>query len=119
MARPLIADPPLAGRYLESFFMQQLRPQVDGVRGFLSHLRTSAGEREVDAVVEVGLDVYGFEVKYGTNPTIADARHLAWLRDGLGARFAAGFVVHTGGDSFSLGDRLWALPAHQLCFSEA
>ena len=96
--------------------MQQLRPQVDIVRGALSHLRTGAGEREVDAVVEVGLDVYAFEMKFGTRPTTtADARHLAWLRDQLGERFAAGFVVHTGGDTFPLSERVWAVPMHDLC----
>ncbi len=111
----LVRDPTLAGRYVESFAMQQLRPQVDAVRGSLSHLRTGAGEREIDAIVEVGIDVHAFEVKYGTKPSVADARHLAWLRDELGDRFRAGFVVHTGGDAFPLGDRLWALPLDQLC----
>jgi len=53
----LVADPPLAGRYVESFVMQRLRPQGAAVRGALSHVRTGAGEREVDAVVEVGTDV--------------------------------------------------------------
>lgn len=111
----LTADPTLAGRYVESFVMQQLRPQVDAVRGALSHLRTGAGEREADAVVELGTDVYGIEVKYGTQPSHADARHLGWLRDELGDRFRAGFVVHTGGDSFPLGDRIWAVPVHTWC----
>lgn len=110
----LEVDPGLAGRYVESFVLQQLRPQVDRVGGALSHLRTGSGEREVDAIIELGLDVYGVEIKYGTRPSAADARHLAWLRDGLGGRFVAGFVVHTGGDSFPLGDRLWAVPVDDL-----
>ena len=45
---------------------------------------------------------------------MTDARHLIWLRDRLGDRFVAGFVVHTGADSYELGDRLWALPIIDL-----
>lgn len=107
-------DPSLAGRYLESFVMQQLRPQVDAIGGVLTHVRTGAGEHEVDAVVEVGRDLYGIEVKLGVRPAASDARHLVWLRDRLGGRFVAGFVVHTGADSYELADRIWALPINQL-----
>lgn len=111
----LTEDPTLAGRYVESFAMQQLRPQIDLVRGALSHLRTGAGEREIDGIVEVGTDVYGIEVKYGQRPSGSDTRHLGWLRDALGDRFRVGIVVHTGGDTFPLGDRIWAVPLHALC----
>ena len=36
------------------------------------------------------------------------------LVDGVGDRFMAGFVVHTGGDAHALSDRIWAVPIHQL-----
>jgi len=54
-------------------------------------------------------------VKYGTQPSATDARHLAWLSGERGERFRAGFVVQTGGDTFPLGDRIWALPLNLLC----
>ena len=110
----LKAEPSLAGRYLESYVMQQLRPQVDAVGGSLLHLRTGAGEHEVDAIVAVGLKIFAFEVKLGTRPTERDAKHLSWLRDNRGDAFTAGFVVHTGGDTFSVGDRIWAIPVSTL-----
>jgi uncharacterized protein len=110
----LAADPSLAGTYVESHVMQQLRPQVDAVGGMLTHLRTGAGEHEVDAVVEVGRDVYALEVKLGVRPGVADARHLVWLRDRLSDRFIAGFVAHTGADSYALDDRIWAIPITDL-----
>lgn len=106
----LRADPRIAGPYLESFVAQQLRPQVDALRGRLTHLRTSAGEVEVDAVVEIGNRVLGFEVKSVARPSWGDAAKLGWLRDKLGDRFHSGFVVHAGSDVFPLGDRLWAVP---------
>ncbi|MFN8080120.1 MAG: DUF4143 domain-containing protein [Kineosporiaceae bacterium] len=103
-------EPTSAGRLLESYVAQQLRPQVDALRGNLFHVRTGAGEREVDFVVEVGGTVVGIEVKLTRRPGPADAGPLAWLRDRLGERFAHGLVVHTGGDCYALGDRLVAVP---------
>jgi hypothetical protein len=65
-------------------------------------------------VVEIGRDVYAFEVKLGVRPTASDARHLEWLRDGLGERFVAAFVAHSGADSSELTDRIWAVPITDL-----
>ena len=113
-AGDLAGDPTLAGRYLESYVLQQLRPQVDAIGGVLSHVRTGAGEHEVDAVVEVGRAVYAIEVKLGVRPAVADARHLVWLRDQLGDRFEAGFVAHAGVDAFELAERIWAVPITDL-----
>ncbi|GAB4078613.1 hypothetical protein GCM10028781_33820 [Nostocoides australiense] len=46
----LRAEPTSAGRFVESFVLQQLRPQADAVSGELMHVRTGSGEHEVDAV---------------------------------------------------------------------
>jgi predicted AAA+ superfamily ATPase len=110
----LTGDPSLAGRYFESFVLQQLRPQVDAVRGTISHIRLGSGSREVDAVAEVGQKLLAFEAKSSTKATAADAKQLAWLRDQQGDRFGGGFVAYAGGDLFALGDRLWALPVSAL-----
>lgn len=110
----LVGDPALAGRYVESYAMQQLRPQVDALGGTLSHVRTGAGEREIDAVVEVGRSMYAFEVKLAVRATVSDARHIEWLRDSLGDLFTAGFVVHAGADTYPLADRVWAIPLRDL-----
>lgn len=106
----LRADPTLAGRYVESLVVQQLRPQADQVGASLTHLRTAAGEREIDAIVEVGSDVVAFEVKHRTTIRRQDGKHLIWLRDQLGDRFRTGFVVHSGGDTYPIDDRIMAVP---------
>jgi predicted AAA+ superfamily ATPase len=106
-AERLERDPSAAGHYLEAFVMQQLRPQADAVGAALFHLRTGAGEREVDVVAEIGEQIVAFGVKHATQPRPADAASLAWLRDQLPDRFRAGCVLHTGGDTFPLGERLW------------
>lgn len=36
------------------------------------------------------------------------------LRDGLGARFTDGVVMHTGPHPLPLGERLWAVPVSAL-----
>ena len=64
----LSGDPALAGRYLESYVMQQLRPQGDAIGGVLTHMRTGAGQHEVDAVVEVGRDVYAMRSSWVSAP---------------------------------------------------
>ncbi len=58
--------------------------------------------------------VAGVEVKLGASPTTRDAHHLGLLRDGIGARFTVGLVVHTGRHSLPLGERLWAVPVSAL-----
>ena len=47
-------------------------------------------------------------------PEPRDARHLAWLRDELGDRFAGGVVLHAGQASYSLGERIRAAPISTL-----
>lgn len=110
MIDDLTRDPSLAGPFVEAFVMQQLRPQVDLVGGSLFHLRTGAGEREVDAIVEVARGLVGIEVKSAARPSGRDVRQLTWLRGELGARFLHGFVVHTGGDVYPLGEGITAVP---------
>jgi predicted AAA+ superfamily ATPase len=106
----LAAEPSAAGHFLESYVVQQLRPQADLVGASLMHVRTGAGEREVDLVLETNAGTFGMEVKLARRASPADAKQLAWLRDRLGDSFLHGFVLHTGSDCYSLGERLLALP---------
>ena len=56
----------------------------------------------------------GIEIKAAATVSIADARHLMWLRDQIGKPFAAGIVFHTGPYAFPLEDRLVAAPVSAL-----
>ena len=58
--------------------------------------------------------VVGVEVKATAAPEPRDARHLAWLRDELGDRFAGGVVLHAGQATYSLGERIRAAPISTL-----
>lgn len=107
-------DASLIGRYFESFVVQQLRPHAVSLGGRLSHLRTTAGEREVDVIIELGTRIFGLEVKAGSKPGGDDARHLQWLQRELGADLTLSIVVHTGPDMYPIADKIWAVPASAL-----
>ncbi len=106
-------DGGLLGRVLDTFVAAQLRPElaVSASRPRLHHLRTEQGRHEVDLLAELaGGRLVGIEVKAGASPTGRDARHLAWLRDELGERFARGVVLHTGPRLYALGEGIVAAP---------
>lgn len=109
----IMRDGNLLGRLLDTFAVSQLRAElaVCSTRPRLYHLRQEQGRHEVDVVAELMASrVVAFEVKASSAPDAIDARHLAWLRDRLGDRFAAGVVFHTGPRIFSIGDRITAVP---------
>lgn len=112
----VLRDGNVLGRVLDTFVAAQLRPEVALLhRARLYHVRTESGRQEVDLVIDIGGGrVIGVEIKAGAAPGTRDARHLAWLRDELGAQFVRGIVLHTGPMPFELGDRIWALPIAAL-----
>ena len=111
--RGVMRDGDLLGRMLDSFVVAQLRAdaEVSELAPRLFHLRDANGRHEVDIVVELPDGrVIGIEVKADAAPGPADARHLRWLRDSIGSRFAAGIVMHTGPRPFALDEAICALP---------
>lgn len=115
-ADDVLGDGDLLGRTLDTFVAAQLRPEVAlHPSARLHHLRTSAGEQEVDLLVDLGRGrVIGIEIKAGSAPTRTDATHLMRLRDALGDDFVRGVVFHTGPVPFELETRIWALPIWTL-----
>jgi hypothetical protein len=47
-------------------------------------------------------------------PSGGTGRHLRWLRDALGSRFALGLVLHTGPRAFRLDESIAAMPVCAL-----
>lgn len=113
----VMRDGELLGRVLDTFVAAQLRPElaVAASRPRLHHLRTEQGRHEIDLLGELaGGRLVGIEVKAGSAARPEDARHLAWLRDEVGDRFAAGVVLHTGSRVYPLGERIIAAPIATL-----
>ncbi len=106
----------LAGQLLECFVVGELRRQQTWAaqRSTLHHYRDSRGV-EVDAVLETPDGrVVGIEVKAASTVRASDAAGLTLLRDRLGERFIAGYVLHTGPSSIAIGDRIAAVPMDAL-----
>jgi uncharacterized protein len=115
--RVVMRDGDLLGRLLESFVVAQLRAECATFDSppRLFHIRDANGRHEVDVIVEFSDgQVIGIEVKADAAPGPEDARHLRWLRDSIGARFAAGAVLHTGPRSLRIDDSILALPICSL-----
>lgn len=113
----VLSDRRLLGSMIDTFVVAQLRAeaQVSRTRYRMSHLREHSGRREVDVIAELGPGrIVGIEIKAASSVGLADARHLAWLRDELQDRFIAGVVLHTGPDAFDLDDRITAAPISAL-----
>lgn len=109
----VLRDGDLMGRILDTFVMAQLRAEViaSALHPRLHHLRAGQARHEVDILVELaGGRVIGIEVKADAAPGGSAARHLRWLRDELGERFALGLVLHTGPRTFELDERIAAVP---------
>lgn len=115
--RRALRDGDLLGRILDTYVAAALRAEcaVAEAGGTLFHLRDANGRREIDLLVELPDGaVIAFEIKATAAPGPHDARHLEWLRERLGDRFVAGLVVHTGPRTFTLGDRIAAVPIGAL-----
>jgi uncharacterized protein len=115
--RRVLRDGDLLGRLLDTFVAAQLRAEcaVSIVGADLFHLRDANGRHEIALLVEArDGNIIAVEVKATAAPSLADARHLEWLRERLGSTFAAGLVVHTGPQVFRLGERIIAVPIGSL-----
>ena len=113
----VMASGDLLGTMIETFVIAELAAQaaVSTTRYRLSHLRDRDGRREVDVIAELGGGrVVGVEIKAAASVGPSDARHLSWLGETMQERFAGGVVLHTGRDTFELGDRILAVPISAL-----
>lgn len=103
---------PALGGLVETFVYSELVRllAVSDTGVSIRYLRERDG-REVDFILEKrNGQVVGIEVKASATVGGADFRHLTWLRDRLGERFAGGYVVHLGAETGSFGDRLAVVP---------
>lgn len=115
--RAVLRDGDLLGRVIDTFVVSQLRAElaVSDLDPRLHHLRDTNGRREVDLVIELADGrVIGIEIKAEAAPGRDAARHLVWLQEALGNRFAAGVVFHTGPRPIPYSARIIGLPISAL-----
>lgn len=114
--RRFASDGAIMGAVLESFVAMEMLRQADWADEPVSlfHYRDKQ-QREVDIVLERSDgEVAGVEVKIAATASSKDFAGLRYLRDKLGARFKAGVVLYTGGETLPFGDRLAAVPISGL-----
>jgi uncharacterized protein len=115
---PAIAVPrdgTFLGALFESLVTQSVRVYAQAAEASVGHLRTYAGEREIDLVVERGDGrVVAMEVKLHPVATDRDAAHLRWLREQMGADLLDAIVITTGTEAYRRSDGIAVVPAALL-----
>ena len=108
-------DGTFLGALFESLVTLSVRVFAQACECRVSHLRTRAGEHEVDLIVERDDGaVVAIEVKLDQSVGGSDVRHLAWLAEELGDRLLDSFVVTTGTEAYRRSDGIGVVPAALL-----
>ncbi len=105
-----------SGGLMENFVMGELARQLtwSQTAAALYHYHDRDGH-EVDAVLEDNAGrVIGIEVKSAQSVRSEDLLGLRYLKEKLGSRMHAGYVLYCGADSLSFGDGLGCLPISAL-----
>ena len=99
------------GVHLENLVLSDLQAWRDSrvPRPEILYWRT-AGNQEVDFVIEHGEHLLPIEVKSNPRPSPRDVRHLLAFREEYEDRFSGGLLLHTGEQVFWMSDRILAVP---------
>lgn len=106
----VVRDGTLLGALFESLVTHCVRVYAQRVEARVGHLRTRAGEHEIDLIVERRQAVVAIEVKLGRVVDDRDVRHLLWLRERLGEDLAEAVVVTTGKEAYRRKDGIAVVP---------
>lgn len=91
----------LLGALFESLVALSVRVYAQSAEANVWHLRTHAGDHEIDLIVErADGSVLAIETKVGRTVGAEDTKHLRWLRSEIGDRFIDGVVITTGPDAY-------------------
>lgn len=105
----------LLGQLFESLVTLDVRVYAQGAEARVRHLRTHAGEHEIDLIVERGDHrVLAAGVKLAHTVGDHDVRHLRWLADQLGDDLLDAIIITTGGDAYRRRDGIAVIPAALL-----
>lgn len=101
----------ILGPLFESLAVLGVRVMAQSAEATVSHLRTKAGEHEVDIIVE-GPDgaVLGIEIKLASDVGDADVRHLIWLREKMPDRVVNLAIITTGAAAYRRRDGVTVIP---------
>jgi len=110
-----LRDGPMLGRLFESLIALSLRVYAQHSEALVSHLRTRAGEHEVDFVVErPDHRIVAVEAKLAHEVVDEDVTHLVWLREKIGDDLLDAVVISTGSEAYRRPDGIGVVPAAML-----
>ena len=105
----------LLGALFESLVALSVRVYAQAGEARVSHLRTRAGEREIDLIVErADGRVVALEVKLSALINDNDVRHLHWLASRIGPNLLDAAVITTGREAYRRRDGIGVIPAALL-----
>jgi uncharacterized protein len=108
-------DGSLLGSLFESLVTIDVRVYAQAAEARVGHLRTAAGEHEVDLIVERDDGrIVAVEVKLTATVDDEDLRHLKWLKDRIGDDVLDMAVVTTGSYAYRRPDGIAVVPAALL-----
>jgi predicted AAA+ superfamily ATPase len=108
-------DGTFLGALFESLVTQSVRVYAQAAEASVGHLRTFAGEREVDLIVERGDGrVVAIEVKLHPVVSDKDVARFHWLRAQMGADLLDAAVITTGTEAYRRPDGIAVVPAALL-----
>ena len=99
------------GQLFEALATLTVRAAGQAAEAKCYHLRTRAGEHEIDLILErYDGKVIAFEVKLATTVSENDLKHLHWLGKQLGKRLVERIVITTGQFAFRRPDGIAIVP---------
>jgi predicted AAA+ superfamily ATPase len=108
-------DGTFLGALFESLVALSIRVFAQSCEARVFHLRTKAGEREVDFIVEIPDGrIVALEVKLALTVDSNDVRHLNWLAEELGDRLLDAAIITAGPDAYRRPDGIAVIPAALL-----
>lgn len=112
---PIPRDGTLLGALFESLVTQSVRVYAESSEASIHHLRTKAGEHEIDLVVErPDGRILAIEVKLAKTVDDTDTAHLRWIKAALGDDVLDTVVVNTGTEAYRRPDGIAVVPASLL-----
>lgn len=108
-------DGTFVGALFESLVTNDVRVYAQAAEARVGHLRTAAGEREVDLIVERSDGrVLGIEVKLSATVDDRHLGHLRWLGGRIGEDLLDAVVINTGQYAYRRRDGIAVIPAALL-----
>lgn len=98
-------DGPLLGQLFEALVSLSLRTYADANFARSYHFRDAQGRHEIDFMIErEDSKLLLFEVKFSTNVSKYDFKHLDWMKNQLGEQVIDKVVIYAGNEAYRHGD---------------